>query len=60
MLRLSGDLPWEQVCCADPGDGNCPFKSLEVGLSSHTGPVLGPALSEAGDVSHEVDLSAAG
>lgn len=40
--------------------GIAPFKFLEVGLSSHTGPVLDPALSEAGDVSHEVDLSAAG
>lgn len=33
---------------------------LELGLSSHTSPVLGLALSERGDVSHELDLPAAG
>lgn len=65
----------EAVACLSISQPRCPMFSvflalsclprrlaqlLELGLSFHTSPVLGLALSEIGDVSHELDLSPEG
>lgn len=70
MLRLSRALPWEQVhalqggwellCRSRRQEFPSPKLLLELGLSFHTSPVLGLALSERGDVSQEFDLAPGG